>query len=115
MGHPAEGVPPMRVSRWMILWLGIVAVLVAIEIGVLTGFITPAGLISNFLTLIVGLVVIAVFAFVGAIFLGMFVSHQILSRKGFTPFEQEMLRMRQEIRDLSTRLDALAERLRVPP
>ena len=103
----------MRISRWTILWLGVVGVLVAIEIGVLTGFITPAGLISNFLTLIVGLVVISVFAFVGAIFLGMFVSHQILSGKGFTPFEQEMLRMRQEIRDLTGRLDAIVERLGV--
>src|SRR5437899_1491465 len=89
------------------------AVLVAVEIGVLTGFITPAGLISSFLTVIVGLVIISVFAFIGAIFLGMFVSHRILSGKGFTPFEQEMLRMRQEIRDLSGRLDAIAERLGV--
>jgi hypothetical protein len=114
MADPATGGPPaMRISRWTVLWLGVVAVLVGIEIGVLTGVITPAGLISSFLTLIVGLVVISVFAFVGAIFLGMFVSHQILSGKGFTPFEQEMLRMRQEIRDLSGRLDAIAERLGV--
>src|SRR3989449_8832415 len=99
----------MRISRWTVLWLGVVAVLVGVEIGVLTGFITPAGLISNFLTLIFGLVVIAVFAFVGAIFLRMFVSHQILSGKGFTPFEQEMLRMRQGIRDLSGRAGGVAE------
>ena len=97
----------------MILWLGIVAVLVAIEIGVLTGFITPAGLISQFLTLIVGLVVISVFAFVGAIFLGIFVSHRILSGKGFTPFEQEMLRMRQDLRELNDRTEQIATRLGV--
>jgi len=103
----------MRFSRWMILWLGIVAVLVAIEIGVLTGFITPAGLISQFLTLIVGLVVISVFAFVGAIFLGIFVSHRILSGKGFTPFEQEMLRMRQDLRELNDRTEQIATRLGV--
>src|SRR3989441_13117202 len=103
MGHPAERVPPMRFSRWMILWLGIVAVLVAIGIGVLTGFITPAGLISQFLTLIVGLVVISVFAFVGAIFLGVFRSHRILSGKGFAPREQDMLRMRQDLRELDDR------------
>ena len=97
----------------MILWLGIVAVLVAIEIGVLTGFITPAGLISQFLTLIVGLVVISVFAFVGAIFLAIFVSHRILSGKGFTPFEQEMLRMRQDLRELNDRTEQIATRLGV--
>ena len=115
MGDPATGGPPaMRISRWTVLWLGVVAVLVGIEIGVLTGFITPATAITSFLTLIYALVVISVLAFIGAIFLGMFVSHRILSGKGFTPFEQEMLRMRQEIRDLSGRLDAIAERLGVP-
>ena len=104
----------MRISRRTILWLGIVAVLVAVETLILTGFITPATAITSFLTLIYALVVISVLAFIGAIFLGMFVSHRILSGKGFTPFEQEMLRMRQEIRDLSARLDAIAERLGVP-
>src|SRR5438128_7837101 len=113
MGDPATGGPPMRISRWTILWLGIVAVLVAVEIGVLTGFITPAGLISSFLTVIVGLVIISVFAFIGAIFLGMFVSHRILSGKGFTPFEQEMLRMRQDLRELNDRIEQIATRLGV--
>ena len=113
MAHPATGGAPVRISRWTILWLGIVAVLVAVEIGVLTRYITPAGVISSLLTLVVGLVVISVFAFIGAIFLGMFVSHRILSGKGFTPFEQEMLRMRQDLRDLNDRVEAIATRLGV--
>ena len=113
MGHPAAGVAPVRISRWTILWLGIVIVLVAVEIGVLTGYITPAGVISSFLTVVVGLVVISVFAFIGAVFLGMFVSHRILSGKGFTPFEQEMLRMRQDLRDLNDRIEQIATRLGV--
>src|SRR5256885_941279 len=37
-----------------------------------------------------------------------------LEIKGLPPFGQEMLRMRQEIRDLSARLDAIAERRGVP-
>jgi pilus assembly protein TadC len=114
MGHPATGVAAVRISRWTILWLGIVAVLVAVESLILTGFITPASLISSFLTLIYALVVISVLAFIGAIFLGMFVSHRILSGKGFTPFEQEMLRMRQDLRELSDRVEQLATRLGVP-
>jgi len=113
VGHPAAGVAPVRISRWTILWLGIVIVLVAVEIGVLTGYITPAGVISSFLTVVVGLVVISVFAFIGAVFLGMFVSHRILSGKGFTPFEQEMLRMRQDLRDLNDRIEQIATRLGV--
>src|SRR5207249_11155173 len=72
VGRPAPGDASMRFSRWMVLWLGIVVVLVGVEIGVVTGYITPAGLISSFLTLIIGVVVISVFAFIGAVFLGMF-------------------------------------------
>jgi len=45
----------------------------------------------------------------------MFVSHRILSTKGFTPFEQEMLRMRQEVRELSDRLGEIATRLGPAP
>jgi len=113
MAHPAAGVTAMRISRWTILWLGIVAVLVAVESLILTGFITPASQIASFLTLIYALVVISVLAFIGAIFLGMFVSHRILSGKGFTPFEQEMLRMRQDIRDLNDRIEQVATHLGV--
>lgn len=114
MGHPAAGVAALRISRWTILWLGIVAVLVAVESLILTGFITPEqSLISSFLTVIYALVVISVLAFIGAIFLGMFVSHRILSGKGFTPFEQEMLRMRQDLRELNDRVEQIATRLGV--
>src|SRR5207247_4343666 len=56
MGGPATGEAPMRISRWTALWLGVIAVLVAVEIGVFTGFMTPAGLISWFLPVLVGLV-----------------------------------------------------------
>ena len=101
----------MRLSRWVLLWLLIIGVLVAIEIGVVTGRLDPIG---SFLIFLIGLMVVSVLSIIGAVFVGMFVSHRILSTKGFTPFEQEMLRMRQEIRDLSGRLDAIAERLGVP-
>lgn len=104
----------MRISRWTVLWLSIVVALVAIEIGVVTGFISAASLIGSFLTLIVALVVISILSFIGAVFLGIFVSHRILSTtRGFTPFEQEMLRMRQEVRELTERVEQIAARLGV--
>jgi hypothetical protein len=56
-----------------------------------------------------------VLSIIGAVFVGMFVSHRILSTKGFTPFEQEMLRMRQELRDLTERLGEIATRLGLAP
>lgn len=101
----------MRLSRWTLLWLLVVGVLVVIEIGILTNVITPGNLIGFFLAFVLALVVISVLAIVGAVFVGMFVSHRILSTQGFTPFEQEMLRMRQEVRNISDRLDEIAARL----
>ena len=102
----------MRLSRWILLWLLIIGVLVAIEIGVVTGRLDPIG---SFLIFLIGLMVVSVLSIIGAVFVGMFVSHRILSTKGFTPFEQEMLRMRQEVRELSDRLGEIATRLGPAP
>jgi predicted membrane protein len=46
-------------------------------------------------------------ALIGAIFIGMFLSHRILSIAGFTPFEEEMLKMREEIKAIHKKLDSL--------
>jgi uncharacterized protein YneF (UPF0154 family) len=102
----------MRLTRWPLLWLLIIGVLVVIEIGVVTGRIDPLGSLFVF---IIGLMVVSVLSIIGAVFVGMFVSHRILSTKGFTPFEQEMLRMRQEVRELSERLGEIASRLGLTP
>jgi hypothetical protein len=98
----------MRLSRWVLLWLLIIGVLVAIEIGVVTGRLDPIG---SFLVFIVALMVVSVLSIIGAVFVGIFVSHRILSTKGFTPFEQEMLRMRQEVRELTERITEIGARL----
>lgn len=97
--------------RWRLLWLLIVGVLATIEIGILTNVITPGNLIGSFFAFLIGLVVISVLAIVGAVFIGMFVSHRILSTQGFTPFEQEMLKMRQDVRDLAERVEEIAARV----
>ncbi len=104
----------MRLTRWVLLWLLIIGVLVAIEISVITGRLTPDP-IGSFFVLIFALMVISVLSIIGAVFVGMFVSHRILSTKGFTPFEQEMLRMRQDVRELSERLGEIAARLGLAP
>lgn len=104
----------MRLTRWVLLWALIIGVLVAIEIGVVTGRLTPDP-IGSFLVFIFALMVISILSIIGAVFVGMFVSHRILSTKGFTPFEQEMLRMRQEVRELSERLGEIASRLGLAP
>lgn len=105
--------PRWLFHRWTLLWILAIGVLVAIEIGVITGRITPGDLIGSFLAFLIALMVISFLSIIGAVFVGMWVSHRILSAKGFTPFEQEMLRMRQEVRELSERLEQIAARLGV--
>ena len=78
----------------------------------MTGRLDPIG---SFLVFILALMVVSVLSIIGAVFVGMFVSHRILSTKGFTPFEQEMLRMRQDVRELSERLGEIAARLGLAP
>ena len=113
MVHPAAGDASMKISRWTLLWILVVGVLAATEMGVLTGVINASNLIASFFTFVVALVVVSILSIIGAVFVGMFVSHRILSGKGFTPFEQEMLRMRQDVRELTDRVEEIAARIGV--
>jgi hypothetical protein len=100
----------MRISRWSLLWILIIGVLVAVEGSMIAGVFTPDPIGSIF-GVIYALTLISILSIIGAVFLGMVVSHRILSVKGFTPFEQEMLRMRQEVRELAERVAEIGARL----
>lgn len=56
-----------------------------------------------------GWVFLAVFAIVGAVLVGMFLSHRLLSHGGFTPFEEEMLRMRKDVQQSLTHAEKMRE------
>ncbi len=105
----------MRISRWTLLWLLIVGVLVVVWIGVYTGRITQGDLVGSFLGFVFALVVIAILAIIGAVFLGMLISHRIMAAQDFTPFEKEMLKMRQEVRELQGGVESIAAKLGVAP
>ncbi len=55
---------------------------------------TDAALLAAFIT---GWVGVLVFAILGAFLLGMYASHRILSLGDITPFEEEMLRMKEDV------------------
>jgi len=42
-------------------------------------------------------IMVIVVAIVGALLLGMFISHRLITHGGFTPFEEEMMRMRKDV------------------
>ncbi len=101
----------MRVSKWTLLWLCVVLILVIVWGSMLAGIFNPASIVLNFFLIIFSLVVIAILAIIGAAFVGIFVSHRILSAQGFTPFEREMLEMREDVKRIKERIDTMEERL----
>ena len=56
---------------------------------------------------LIGWTVIIVLALIGAIFIGMLLSHRILSIGAFTPFEEEMLKMREDIKAIKEKMDSI--------
>ncbi|MFQ6061064.1 MAG: hypothetical protein ACE5KV_07220 [Thermoplasmata archaeon] len=100
----------MRVSKWVILWLVVVFVLLAIFILEITGTITLKDVITYFFFFVLGLVIISILAIIGAAFLGVFITHRIFSVKSFTPFEEEMLQMRKEVKEIKKVLQEILEK-----
>jgi len=100
----------MRVSKWTLSWLVIILVLVVIWGSMLAGLIRFADIVLNFFLIIFSLVVIAILAIIGAVFVGIFVSHRILSAQGFTPFEREMLEMREDVKKIKDKLEKMEQK-----
>ncbi|HEV2316313.1 MAG TPA: hypothetical protein VGV89_01895 [Thermoplasmata archaeon] len=106
----------MNRNRWTLFWVAVIAVLVVLELAEITHlFRVPLELAYlSPLTFIFSLVLITILALVGAVFVGFYLSSQVYSARGFTPFEQEMLRMREEVselrRELRERPDGPADR-----
>jgi hypothetical protein len=107
----------MRTSRVAILlWVVLIVVLLVVEIDEITHqFTIPVeSALANPLALVIALVFTTLVALVGAIFIGIYVSHRILSPTGFTPFEEEMLRMRVDLTEVKRDLAALREHVDPP-
>ncbi len=104
----------MRISRWTLLWLVIVGLLASIEAAIVFGVVNPYDVVTFFFIMVSALIVIAVLAIIGATFLGIYISHRILSTRDFTPFEQEMLRMAEEVKRLTEKVEAISKAVMGP-
>ena len=103
----------MKVGRvTLTLWLLLILVLLIVEIAEITHLFTVPvqSAIADPLALVVALVFTTLLALVGAIFIGIYVSHRLLSPTGFTPFEEEMLRMRADLKEVRRDVTALRAR-----
>jgi hypothetical protein len=107
----------MNFPRWTAFWVSVIGVLVVVEFAEITrlftvpisiAYLNPVGFLSS-------LVVVTILALVGAVFVGFYLSSQIYAARGFTPFEQEMLRMRQDVLELKEELARLRVERTAPP
>lgn len=74
-------------------------------IGIISGFFRIGDVLTGFYTLVFALVLVSIFGIVGAIFLGMFISHRVLSTQEFTAFEEEMLKMKDDVDYIRKKLE----------
>ncbi|MFQ5552683.1 MAG: hypothetical protein ACE5EW_03075 [Thermoplasmata archaeon] len=98
----------MRLNWWTVLWIIAVAALLVLFVLQLSGIITLADLAADPILFLVAFVIVAVLSAVGAMFIGVFVTHRIFASSEFTPFEQEMLHMREEVREIRERLEEIS-------
>lgn len=102
----------MRPPRFAVFWTIVIAALLIVEIAELTRLFTIPFLqaISNVVTFALALIFVTILALVGAIFIGIYVSQRLLSPRGFSPFEEEMLKMRAEVSEIRRQMQELAIR-----
>lgn len=83
----------------IIVGVGLVAV------AMMVGIIPMEDILTGFYTFVFGLVVISILAIIGAVFFGMFISHRIFSTRQFTTFEEEMLKMKDDVEKIKKKLE----------
>ena len=100
-----------RIPTIFIVLVIILIIIAILIIGFLSGIFLVTDILLNFIGFISMLVSITTLAIVGAIFLGMYLSHRILTKRGFTPFEISMMEMHEDIKEIKKRLSKLENNL----
>jgi membrane protein implicated in regulation of membrane protease activity len=106
----------MRLPRFPVFWLVVIAALLFVEVAELTRLFTIPFLaaVSDPVTFALALIFVTIVALVGAIFIGIYVSQRLLSPRGFSPFEEEMLKMRAEVMEIRREMQELIAREGLP-
>lgn len=106
----------MRPSRVvLLLWAALIVVLLLVELSEISHLFTlpVASWIGDPLAFAFALIFTTILAMVGAIFIGIYFSTRMLSPSGFTPFEEEMLKMRGDLKDLKASVEELKRKGRL--
>lgn len=104
----------MRASRVaLVVWTLVIIVLVVLEIAEVTRlFKVPVLLaLQDPVAVAASLVFTTIIAVIGAIFIGISLTARLLSSQGFTPFEEEMLRMRGDLAEVKASVEEIRSRV----
>jgi hypothetical protein len=95
----------------ILVWVLVIAALVVIEVAEITHLFTlPISVaLGDPLAFVFALIFTTILALVGAIFVGIYLSHRLLSPSGFSPFEEEMLQMRGDVREVRKMVEELRD------
>jgi uncharacterized membrane protein (DUF106 family) len=90
-------------------WSLLITLLVVVELAEITHLFTlpVQAAFGDPLTFVFALIFTTLVALVGAIFIGIYISARILSPSGFTPFEEEMLRMRNDLHEVKEAVEEI--------
>lgn len=99
-----------KIPTSLILISVLVLILGGLGLSMLMGWIQFEDIIHNFVAFVFIIIIIAFLAVIGAIFIGMFISHRIFSSQDFTTFEEEMLRMRRDVSEIKEKIEELEEK-----
>jgi hypothetical protein len=101
----------------LVIWAAVLIALVLLELAEVTHLFTfPISVVlADPVSLVVSLVFTTIVAMIGAIFIGIYFSTRLLRPRGFSPFEEEVLRMRTELREIRTLLEQERVRPTQPP
>jgi hypothetical protein len=96
----------MRIGRAILFWVAVVVALFVVELAELTHLFTlpVQSAVGNLLSFIFALVFTTILALIGALFIGIYISQRLQSPGGFTPFEEEMLKMRADLKEIRAEL-----------
>jgi len=97
--------------KWIAVWAAFVLALIVIELFVATVVIDP---FTNFYFVILAITAIGILAIIGAVFVGIFITTRILGSQEFTPFEKEMLAMREDVKKLAAKVEEMSPDRRDP-
>lgn len=87
-----------------LIFIGVLVILI------LTGYISFEQIFTRFIVFVFALVIISILAIIGAVFIGMFISHRVFSSRQFTTFEEEMLKMKSDVNEMKQMIEELKDK-----